>query len=98
MREKLDSLLNTLNEESQATSVLSQPPPTISEEGEESSETMACLAAISPSPGRQQSFRPREQLMLRANSLKKAIRQIIEQAEKGKSKISKTTKRWFLVF
>ena len=32
-------------------------------------------------------FRPREQLMLRANSLKKAVRQIIEQAEK--SKISK---------
>ncbi|KAG9494330.1 hypothetical protein GDO78_001927 [Eleutherodactylus coqui] len=83
LREKLDSLLNTLNEESQSTSVLSQPPPTISEEGEESSETVACLAAISPSPGRQQSFRPREQLMLRANSLKKAIRQIIEQAEKA---------------
>ncbi|XP_066454745.1 diacylglycerol kinase delta isoform X3 [Eleutherodactylus coqui] len=83
LREKLDSLLNTLNEESQSTSVLSQPPPTISEEGEESSETMACLATISPSPGRQQSFRPREQLMLRANSLKKAIRQIIEQAEKA---------------
>ncbi|KAG8580707.1 hypothetical protein GDO81_007397 [Engystomops pustulosus] len=83
LREKLDSLLNTLNEESQATSVLSQPPPTISEEGEESSETTACLPAISPSPGRQQTFRPREQLMLRANSLKKAIRQIIEQAEKA---------------
>lgn len=28
-------------------------------------------------------FRPREQLMLRANSLKKAVRQIIEQAEKS---------------
>ncbi|XP_056420643.1 diacylglycerol kinase delta isoform X1 [Hyla sarda] len=85
LREKLDSLLNTLNEESQATSVLSQPPPTISEEGEESSESLACPAAVSPSPspGRQQSFRPREQLMLRANSLKKAIRQIIEQAEKA---------------
>ncbi|CAJ0931282.1 unnamed protein product [Ranitomeya imitator] len=83
LREKLDSLLNTLNEESQATSVLSQPPPTISEEGEESSETVACLTAITPSPGRQLTFRPREQLMLRANSLKKAIRQIIEQAEKA---------------
>ncbi|XP_073437269.1 diacylglycerol kinase delta isoform X1 [Dendrobates tinctorius] len=83
LREKLDSLLNTLNEESQATSVLSQPPPTISEEVEESSETVACLTAISPSPGRQLTFRPREQLMLRANSLKKAIRQIIEQAEKA---------------
>ncbi|KPP59668.1 diacylglycerol kinase eta-like, partial [Scleropages formosus] len=30
-------------------------------------------------------FRPREQLMLRANSLKKAVRQIIEQAEKGRT-------------
>ena len=28
-------------------------------------------------------FRAKEQLMLRANSLKKAVRQIIEQAERG---------------
>lgn len=28
-------------------------------------------------------FRPREQLVLRANSLKKALRKIIEQAERG---------------
>lgn len=32
-----------------------------------------------------QLFKCREQLMLRANSLKKAIRQIIEQAERGKT-------------
>ncbi|KAM9317127.1 diacylglycerol kinase delta [Gastrophryne carolinensis] len=83
LREKLDSLLKTLNEESQATSVLSQPPPTINEETEESSEPSTCPPAVSPSPGRSQTFRPREQLMLRANSLKKAIRQIIEQAEKA---------------
>lgn len=31
-----------------------------------------------------QMFKSREQLMLRANSLKKAVRQIIEQAERGK--------------
>ena len=30
------------------------------------------------------TYRSKEQLMLRANSLKKALRQIIEQAEKGK--------------
>lgn len=30
------------------------------------------------------AYRSKEQLMLRANSLKKALRQIIEQAEKGK--------------
>lgn len=28
-------------------------------------------------------FKAKEQLMLRANSLKKAVRQIVEQAEKG---------------
>ncbi|XP_018419452.1 PREDICTED: diacylglycerol kinase delta [Nanorana parkeri] len=83
LREKLDSLLKTLNEEAQATSVLSQPPPTINEETEESSENARSPPAVSPSPGRSQTFRPREQLMLRANSLKKAIRQIIEQAEKA---------------
>lgn len=32
------------------------------------------------------SYRSKEQLMLRANSLKKALRQIIEQAEKGEEK------------
>lgn len=32
-------------------------------------------------------FRSREQLMLRANSLKKALRQIIDQAEKGQSSL-----------
>ncbi|KAM4693215.1 diacylglycerol kinase delta isoform 2-T2 [Discoglossus pictus] len=83
LREKLDSLLKTLSEESQATSVQSQPPPTITEEEEEASETIISSPTVSPSPGRGQSFRPREQLMLRANSLKKAIRQIIEQAEKA---------------
>lgn len=31
------------------------------------------------------AYRSKEQLMLRANSLKKALRQIIEQAEKGTS-------------
>lgn len=30
------------------------------------------------------TYRSKEQLMLRANSLKKALRQIIEQAEKGR--------------
>lgn len=33
------------------------------------------------------TYRSKEQLMLRANSLKKALRQIIEQAEKGKKKL-----------
>lgn len=34
------------------------------------------------------TYRSKEQLMLRANSLKKALRQIIEQAEKGTRKRS----------
>uniref|UniRef100_A0A673KHF2 Diacylglycerol kinase n=1 Tax=Sinocyclocheilus rhinocerous TaxID=307959 RepID=A0A673KHF2_9TELE len=38
-------------------------------------------------------FRSREQLMLRANSLKKALRQIIDQAEKGHSSLSVRTSR-----
>ncbi|XP_038671787.1 diacylglycerol kinase delta-like isoform X3 [Scyliorhinus canicula] len=86
LKEKLDSLLKTLSDESQAASSLPNPPPTIAEEQEDGETTsMICdLAeerpACSPRP---QIFRPREQLMLRANSLKKAIRQIIEHAEKA---------------
>uniref|UniRef100_A0A665UVC7 Diacylglycerol kinase n=1 Tax=Echeneis naucrates TaxID=173247 RepID=A0A665UVC7_ECHNA len=71
LKEKLDSLLKTLNEESQASTVLpTVPPPTIAEEQEE-------VEGVTLAPP------PREQLMLRANSLKKAIRQIIEQTEKA---------------
>lgn len=39
------------------------------------------------------TYRSKEQLMLRANSLKKALRQIIEQAEKGNTEAS-----WALIF
>lgn len=82
-------MLKTLNDEAQASSSLPNPPPTIAEEtedgdgsgsaGDSSSELSVGLACTA----RPQIFRPREQLMLRANSLKKAIRQIIEHAEKG---------------
>uniref|UniRef100_A0A8C3HYH6 Diacylglycerol kinase n=1 Tax=Chrysemys picta bellii TaxID=8478 RepID=A0A8C3HYH6_CHRPI len=90
LKEKLDSLLKTLNDESQASSSLSNPPPTIAEETEDGDGSgSACDSSSEHSMGssctaRPQIFRPREQLMLRANSLKKAIRQIIEHAEKGK--------------
>lgn len=108
LKEKLDSLLKTLNEESQASSVPhSTPPPTIAEEQEEAEAAPtqaptpapqlpppallhhpAHHAPCSPrtcasSPPAAAIFKPREQLMLRANSLKKAIRQIIEHTEKG---------------
>uniref|UniRef100_A0A8C0J0T4 Diacylglycerol kinase n=1 Tax=Chelonoidis abingdonii TaxID=106734 RepID=A0A8C0J0T4_CHEAB len=88
LKEKLDSLLKTLNDESQASSSLSNPPPTIAEETEDGDGSgSACDSSSDHSMGssctaRPQIFRPREQLMLRANSLKKAIRQIIEHAEK----------------
>uniref|UniRef100_A0A8C3LVD5 Diacylglycerol kinase n=1 Tax=Chrysolophus pictus TaxID=9089 RepID=A0A8C3LVD5_CHRPC len=59
-----------------------------SEESEVIEIGYACDSSSDRSVGssctaRPQIFRPREQLMLRANSLKKAIRQIIEHAEKG---------------
>uniref|UniRef100_A0A6Q2X083 Diacylglycerol kinase n=1 Tax=Esox lucius TaxID=8010 RepID=A0A6Q2X083_ESOLU len=71
LKEKLDSLLKTLSEEAQATTVMPAPPPTIAEEQEEGDGVLVPTL---------------EQLMLRANSLKKAIRQIIEHTEK----VSKT--------
>lgn len=89
LKEKLDSLLKTLDDESQASSSLSNPPPTIAEEAEDGDgSSNVCSSAGdrlvgSACPSRPQIFRPREQLMLRANSLKKAIRQIIEHTEKG---------------
>ncbi|KAJ8781611.1 hypothetical protein J1605_010869 [Eschrichtius robustus] len=91
LKEKLDSLLKTLDDESQASSSLPTPPPTIAEEVEDgegagsscASGSTGDRAVGSACPARPQIFRPREQLMLRANSLKKAIRQIIEHTEKA---------------
>ncbi|MGH0158106.1 UNVERIFIED_CONTAM: hypothetical protein FKN15_035228, partial [Acipenser sinensis] len=91
LKEKLDSLLKTLNEESQASSCLPNPPPTIAEEQEEGEglglqePPVERHAPPAPCPPRTNPgiFKPREQLMLRANSLKKAIRQIIEHTEKA---------------
>lgn len=45
----------------------------------EEEETEKGIGGSSP----HQLFKSREQLMLRANSLKKAVRQVIEQAERG---------------
>uniref|UniRef100_A0A8C9VFV1 Diacylglycerol kinase n=1 Tax=Scleropages formosus TaxID=113540 RepID=A0A8C9VFV1_SCLFO len=89
LKEKLDSLLKTLNEEAQASVVLPTPPPTIAEEQEEGEGLLVTPPPIPPAPCSPRStsaiFKPREQLMLRANSLKKAIRQIIEHTEKGET-------------
>ncbi|KAG9348249.1 hypothetical protein JZ751_001984, partial [Albula glossodonta] len=87
LKEKLDSLLKTLNEEAQASTVLPTPPPTIAEEQEEGEGVLVPPHSTPPAPCSPRTtsaiFKPREQLMLRANSLKKAIRQIIEHTEKA---------------
>ncbi|XP_061081455.1 diacylglycerol kinase eta isoform X3 [Conger conger] len=96
LNEKLDSLLQTLNTEAQAMPRPAHTtPPIVEEELEEEEEeaesveapSEESLSELKESAAEKSSaphavFRPREQLMLRANSLKKAVRQIIEQAEK----------------
>uniref|UniRef100_A0A8C0LJX8 Diacylglycerol kinase n=1 Tax=Canis lupus dingo TaxID=286419 RepID=A0A8C0LJX8_CANLU len=97
LKEKLDSLLKTLDDESQASSSLPTPPPTIAEEAEDGDGAGSGCGSTgersvgSACPTRPQIFRPREQLMLRANSLKKAIRQIIEHTEKGNGSLNDQT-------
>lgn len=73
LNEKLDSLVQALSEEADA-----QLVPAGSQSPEQENESRSPDAPSVPRP-----FRSKEQLMLRANSLKKALRQIIEQAEKG---------------
>uniref|UniRef100_A0A8C8SVH3 Diacylglycerol kinase n=1 Tax=Pelusios castaneus TaxID=367368 RepID=A0A8C8SVH3_9SAUR len=80
LNEKLDSLVRELNDESQAIVVpegSTQAAPPCPEAKESSKGN-----SFNPSPV-PRIFKSKEQLMLRANSLKKALRQIIEQAEKG---------------
>uniref|UniRef100_A0A8C1XZQ0 Diacylglycerol kinase n=1 Tax=Cyprinus carpio TaxID=7962 RepID=A0A8C1XZQ0_CYPCA len=69
LNEKLDSLLQTLNSEAQAMTPSALTTPPIVEEEENETEKGSA----------HKLFRPREQLVLRANSLKKALRKIIEQ-------------------
>lgn len=94
LNEKLDSLLHTLNLEAQAmtTSALTTPPiveeeveeEELEEEEDLSEESLTELKENETEKGSAHKlFRPREQLVLRANSLKKALRQIIEQAERS---------------
>ncbi|XP_037544269.1 diacylglycerol kinase eta [Nematolebias whitei] len=74
LNEKLDSLVKALSEEAEAQVVPAGSSP--SQEGSSPGES----GGESGSEGK--PYRSKEQLMLRANSLKKALRQIIEQAEK----------------
>ncbi|XP_040197242.1 diacylglycerol kinase eta isoform X3 [Rana temporaria] len=90
LNEKLDLLLQTLHAEAQATPLLTHlTPPIVEEEVEEEfsseeslSESKEHLADSITKSSTAKLFKSREQLMIRANSLKKAVRQIIEQAEK----------------
>ncbi|XP_028923359.1 diacylglycerol kinase kappa isoform X2 [Ornithorhynchus anatinus] len=91
LNEKLDSLVRELNEEAQATVVpegSSQASLSSPEAAESNKE-----GGINPSPG-PRIFKSKEQLMLRANSLKKALRQIIEQAEKAIDEQNKQTQAY----
>lgn len=72
LNEKLNLLLNTLSIESEA---LSTPP----KEG----VSPEAVGYAGNGNGKQKVFVPREALMSRANSLKKALQQIIEHAEQG---------------
>ncbi|XP_044304146.1 diacylglycerol kinase eta isoform X4 [Varanus komodoensis] len=90
LNEKLNLLLQALHAEAQVSppSPRVTPPMVEEEEGEETSseESLSGVKELpmenNAAPAPHQIFKPREQLMLRANSLKKALRQIIEQAEK----------------
>ncbi|XP_036380757.1 diacylglycerol kinase eta-like isoform X1 [Megalops cyprinoides] len=72
LNEKLDSLVKVLGEEADAQLVPAGTVP--ARQGRESNKSEA--------PSIPRAFKSKDQLMLRANSLKKALRQIIEQAEK----------------
>ncbi|XP_077946630.1 diacylglycerol kinase eta isoform X9 [Gasterosteus aculeatus] len=98
LNEKLDSLLQTLNSESRALPSLAHSTPPIVEEEDEDEEEEEEASEESLTELKEkmeeeetekrcggaphQLFKSREHLMLRANSLKKALRQIIEQTER----------------
>ncbi|NWS76844.1 DGKD kinase, partial [Crotophaga sulcirostris] len=89
LNEKLDSLVRELNEEAQAIMVpegMAQATPADTKEQEKG-------GSFNPSPV-PRIFKSKEQLMLRANSLKKALRQIIEQAEKAVDEQNKQTQAY----
>ncbi|XP_053129577.1 diacylglycerol kinase delta-like isoform X2 [Hemicordylus capensis] len=91
LNEKLDSLVRELNEESQAIVVPEGSSPAALPSPEDPEESKEAPFHPSPVP---RIFKSKEQLMLRANSLKKALRQIIEQAEKAVDEQNKQTQAY----
>ncbi|XP_040427760.1 diacylglycerol kinase delta-like isoform X3 [Cygnus olor] len=88
LNEKLDSLVRELTEEAQAIVVPEGTPQATLADTKELEK-----GGFNPSPV-PRIFKSKEQLMLRANSLKKALRQIIEQAEKAVDEQNKQTQAY----
>ncbi|KAM4886322.1 diacylglycerol kinase kappa isoform 6-T6 [Sylvia borin] len=86
LNEKLDSLVRELNEEAQAIIV----PEEMTQATHADVKDQEKASSFNPSP-MPRIFKSKEQLMLRANSLKKALRQIIEQTEKGSRQVMVTS-------
>ncbi|XP_074962556.1 diacylglycerol kinase delta-like isoform X2 [Phalacrocorax aristotelis] len=89
LNEKLDSLVRELNEEAQAVVV----PEGVAQATSADTKDQEKGGSFNPSP-MPRIFKSKEQLMLRANSLKKALRQIIEQAEKAVDEQNKQTQAY----
>nr|XP_032604278.2 diacylglycerol kinase delta isoform X1 [Taeniopygia guttata]XP_032604279.2 diacylglycerol kinase delta isoform X1 [Taeniopygia guttata]XP_032604280.2 diacylglycerol kinase delta isoform X1 [Taeniopygia guttata] len=89
LNEKLDSLVRELNEEAQAIMV----PEEVAQATHADVKDQEKAGSFNPSPV-PRIFKSKEQLMLRANSLKKALRQIIEQTEKAVDEQNKQTQAY----
>ncbi|NXS89995.1 DGKD kinase, partial [Erpornis zantholeuca] len=89
LNEKLDSLVRELNEEAQAIMV----PEEMAQATHADVKNQEKVSSFNPSP-MPRIFKSKEQLMLRANSLKKALRQIIEQTEKAVDEQNKQTQAY----
>ncbi|XP_072914675.1 diacylglycerol kinase eta-like isoform X2 [Hemitrygon akajei] len=84
LTQKLDSLVKVLGDESQALIIpTGTSPPSTGEQGEgKPAQTGGDLENKPDANSVPKTLKSKEELMLRANSLKKALRQIIKQAEK----------------
>ncbi|KAL9837392.1 LOW QUALITY PROTEIN: diacylglycerol kinase delta-like [Geothlypis trichas] len=89
LNEKLDSLVRELNEEAQAI----MGPEEMAQATHADVKDQEKAGSFNPNP-QPRIFKSKEQLMLRANSLKKALRQIIEQTEKAVDEQNKQTQAY----